>query len=79
VEGAAESPVAYVEGVYVKPDFQRQGFAKKLISVAEDWAKQKGLTQLASDTGVTNLQSINFHKEVGFTEAERIVCFIKNI
>jgi aminoglycoside 6'-N-acetyltransferase I len=79
VEGATESPVAYVEDVYVKPTYQRQGIAKKLIDQAEDWAKQKGITQLASDTNITNLQSIHFHEKIGFAEAERIVCYIKNI
>lgn len=79
VEGATESPVAYVEGVYVKPAYQRQGIAKKLIDQAEDWAKQRGITQLSSDTNITNLQSIHFHEKIGFVEAERIVCYIKNI
>ena len=79
VEGATELPIAYVEGVYVKPNFQKQGVAKKLIRAAEDWAKQKGYKQMASDTGITNLVSIEFHKKIGFTEAERIVCFIKDL
>jgi aminoglycoside 6'-N-acetyltransferase I len=79
VEGATESPVAYVEGVYVKPAYQSQGIAKKLIDQAVDWANQRGITQLASDTNITNLQSIHFHKKIGFIEVGRIVCYIKNI
>lgn len=79
VEGANSWPIAYVEGVYVKPDFQKQGIASKLISVAEAWAREKGIKQLASDAELTNVQSINFHKQVGFTEAGKIVCFIKNL
>jgi aminoglycoside 6'-N-acetyltransferase I len=79
VEGATDPPVAYVEGVYVQPKYQKQGIAKKLISVAEDWAKQKGLKQIASDTDLTNTPSIDFHKKIGFIEVERIVCFIKEL
>jgi aminoglycoside 6'-N-acetyltransferase I len=29
VEGADDSPVAYVEGLYVKPSYQKQGIAQK--------------------------------------------------
>jgi aminoglycoside 6'-N-acetyltransferase I len=79
VEGAEASPVAYIEGIYVKPAFQKQGIAKKLIRVAEDWARQKGLTQIASDTEITNRTSVYFHKKVGFVEVERLVCFIKDL
>ena len=79
VEGATDLPVAYIEAVYVKIEYQRQGIARKLIRVAEEWAKQKGVKQIASDTNITNLASINFHKKIGFEEAERIVCFIKDL
>lgn len=79
VEGADDLPVAYVEGIYVKPKYQKQGVAKQLMAVSEAWAKQKGLTQMASDTSVENSASIEFHQKIGFTEAERIVCFIKTL
>jgi aminoglycoside 6'-N-acetyltransferase I len=79
VEGADEMPVAYVEAIYVKPAFQKRGIARDLISAAEKWAMQKGLKQIGSDTDTTNPPSIEFHKAVGFTEVERIVCFIKNL
>jgi aminoglycoside 6'-N-acetyltransferase I len=79
VEGATDLPVAYVEGIYVKPNYQKQGIAKKLIKVAEDWANQMGLKQLASDTDIANSNSIDFHNKTGFIEVERIVCFIKKL
>jgi aminoglycoside 6'-N-acetyltransferase I len=79
VEGANDLPVAYIEGIYVQPAHQKQGIAKKLISVAGDWAKQKGLKQIASDTDVANTESIDFHKKIGFEEVERVVCFIKDL
>ena len=57
--------------------FQR--IAKKLVELGENWGKEKGCTQYASDTEITNQQSIAFHKKVGFSEANRLVCFIKDI
>lgn len=72
-------PVAYIEGIYVKPAYQKQGIAKELVKIAENWVKEKGFTQIASDTESGNLGSIDFHTKSGFTEVERIVCFIKNL
>jgi aminoglycoside 6'-N-acetyltransferase I len=79
VEGSSDLPVAYVEGIYVKPDYQKKGIAKTLIEVAENWAREKGLKQIASDTDINNLTSISFHKKMGFIEVGRIVCFIKEL
>ena len=79
VEGATELPVAYIEGIYVKPEFQKKGIAKKLIDIAENWATTKGLKQIASDAELINVPGIDFHKKLGFIEVERVVCFIKNI
>ena len=79
VEGATTSPVVYIEGLYVKPEYRKSGIAKKLVELGENWGKEKGCTQYASDTEITNRQSIAFHKKVGFSEANRLVCFIKDI
>jgi len=79
VEGAADLPIACLEAIYVKPDYQKQGIAKKMIDFAENWCREKGYKQLASDTSTTNIASIDFHNKIGFTEVERIVCFIKDL
>jgi aminoglycoside 6'-N-acetyltransferase I len=79
VEGAKDSPVAYVEGIYVKREYQKKGIAKKLMNCAEKWVKRKGYNQLASDTDITNVASIDFHKKIGFVEVERKICFIKDL
>ena len=79
VEGATSSPIAYVEGIYIRSTLRRKGWAAKLIQQAEFWAKEKGLNQLASDAEINNLSSIDFHKHLGFQEANRIVCFIKEL
>ncbi len=79
VEGAAQSPTAYVEGIFVKEGFRQLGLSKKLLQLAEKWALQKGCVQLASDAEISNTASIDFHKKVGFEEVNRIVCFIKEL
>lgn len=79
VEGTDDLPVAYIEALYIKAAYQREGFGKQLINVAELWAKQKGCSQLASDTELNNTKAIDFHKKAGFEEVNRIVCFVKNL
>jgi len=79
VEGASSSPIGYVEGIYVKPGYRKQGVAKELIKVAEKWAKKRGCKELGSDTELSNVDSQKFHKKLGFKKADTIVHFIKKI
>ena len=79
VEGATQSPVGYIEGIYVHPDFRKIGIGNHLISLAEKWCKEKGCSQIASDTEIQNTKSITFHKNRGFRETARIVTFIKDV
>jgi len=79
VEGTVTSPVAYIEGIYVKPRDRKSGIARELVELGEKWAKEKGCTQFASDTEIGNSQSIRFHKKVGFKEVNRLVSFLKDI
>lgn len=79
VEGASQLPIAYIEGVYVKQSYQRNGVAKQLMKSAENWATQKKLIQIASDTVLQNTAGRQFHINVGFTEVERLICYIKNV
>lgn len=79
VEGCNSSPVAYLEGIYVKPNYQRQGIAKVLIDFAKNWALEKGLNELASDCELNNHNSELFHKKVGFKEVNRIICFTMDL
>jgi aminoglycoside 6'-N-acetyltransferase I len=79
VEGTTELPVAYIEGIYVKPEYQKQGLGKTLIQEAQKWGLQNGCKQIASDTELHNAAGIDFHKHAGFTETNRIVCFVKEL
>ena len=79
VPGAIQSPVAYIEGIYVKENYRKQGIGKALIQYAEQWAIEQGCTQLASDALLDNTESHNFHTHIGFEEVERVVYFIKPV
>jgi aminoglycoside 6'-N-acetyltransferase I len=79
VEGADDSPVAYIEGLYVKPSYQKRGIAQNLVGLAEAWGRKKDCKQVASDTELSNVLSIDFHKKMGFEEVNRVVCFVKGL
>lgn len=79
VEGTSTSPVAYIEGLYVTPQYRNQGIAKALVNRGEQWGKTMGAREYASDTGIENQQSISVHHKLGFVEARRIVCFTRAI
>ena len=79
VEGTDSSPVGYLEGIYVAEEYRKHGIARELLSACERWAKEKGCTEFASDCELSNVQSLQFHLNVGFEEANRIICFNKKI
>lgn len=79
VEGTASSPVGYLEGIFVLPAYRNQGRARALLERCEQWAREKGCTEFASDCELDNEASLAFHLQVGFTEANRIICFHKTL
>ena len=79
VEGTCTSPVGYLEGVYMDRAFRGRGYAKQLVAACEQWAKEKGCTEFASDCELSNTDSLKFHLQTGFTEANRIICFTKKL
>lgn len=79
VEGTNGSPVGYLEGIFVQEEHRKQGFAKQLLNYCEKWAKEKGCSEFASDCELDNEISRQFHKKLGFNEANRIICFAKKI
>ena len=79
VEGTESSPVGYLEGIYVAESGRKQGIARELVRACENWAKEKGCREFASDCELSNTQSLNFHLNVGFEEVNRIICFTKKL
>lgn len=79
VEGTGTSPVGYLEGIYVKPEYRRKGIARALLAYARQWAAERGCREFASDCLLENEDSRAFHNRIGFTEANTIVCFTMKI
>lgn len=79
VEGTHSSPVGYLEGIFILPEYRKKGYAVGLLAECELWAREKGCTEFASDCELDNTGSLSFHLAMGFEEANRIICFKKNI
>ena len=79
VNGCKSSPVAFLEGIYVTPEFRRQGVARQLCEAAERWGLSKGCTELASDSLIDNRLGHEMHRGLGFEETERVVYFKKSL
>ena len=79
VEGTQSSPVGYLEGLYVEESYRRQHFAQHLVQACEQWAKTIGCSEFASDCELSNADSLNVHLKLGFTVANRIICFTKKL
>ena len=79
VEGTKSRLTGYIEGLFVKPEFRRKGIAEKLVKHAKKWSEGFGCTELASDCTIDNEASQKFHKYMGFSETNRIVCYIVTI
>ncbi|MFW6311622.1 MAG: GNAT family N-acetyltransferase, partial [Nanoarchaeota archaeon] len=79
VQGSNTRPVGYVEGIYVNPKYRKKGIAKELIKIAEQWSLKNGCKELGSDAELENIDSQNFHRNLGFKEVNKTINFIKVI
>ncbi|MBM3944773.1 MAG: GNAT family N-acetyltransferase [SAR202 cluster bacterium] len=79
VEGCDTSPVAYLEGIYVRPGFRRRGVARLLVAAAEAWGRSRGCAEFASDADLDNAVSHEMHRRLGFHETGRVVYFKKGL
>ena len=72
-------PVGYVEGWYVTENYRRKGVGKKLFAAAEDWARNQGCVEIASDTWIDNLVSQRVHEALGYKVVDRCVHYRKTL
>jgi aminoglycoside 6'-N-acetyltransferase I len=76
-DGCDSMPVPHVEGWYVEGFARGRGVGRALMEAAENWARERGFVELASDTEIHNEPSLAAHARCGFHETERLVKFRK--
>ena len=78
-EGCETSPVGYLEGWFVQEEYRGKGVVWIMTQAAENWVREKGCTEVASDTWLENEPSIRAHLKMGYDEVERLVHFVKQL
>lgn len=79
VEDCETDAVGYLEGWFVEPEFRQTGIGAKLVASAENWARNKGCTEMASDSEIGNDLSLKAHQSLGYEETSRLVHLRKDL
>lgn len=60
-----EREEAYVNELIVHPDWRGQGIARKLIRAVQEWARERGITQIRAGVIAANPAALDFWKKIG--------------
>ena len=75
--GCESLRVLFLEGIAVDLAHRGSGTATALMAAIEDWARRKGISEIASDALLTDSAGQAFHRALGFAETERVIGFRK--
>ncbi|WP_367872695.1 GNAT family N-acetyltransferase [Luteolibacter sp. Populi] len=78
-EDCTTRPVGYLEGIFVLPEQRGRGIGRALVTAVQDWAVACGCREMASDCLHENVESIEFHKRLGFEVVDTLVHFRRGI
>ncbi len=79
VEDCHSENVGYLEGWWIEPDYRLNGIGRKLVKTAENWAREKGCSEMASDSEIGNEVSLEAHLKLGYEETSRLVHLCKDL
>ncbi len=71
--------VGSVEGWFVIPEERRRGVGAALVAVAENWARDQGCMEMASDAALDNRISAQAHAALGYAQVAEVRCFRKDL
>lgn len=59
---------AEIKRMYVRPEFQRRGLARRLLTELEQSALEAGVTRLILETGLAQPEAIALYRSMGYEE-----------
>ena len=77
--GCESVRLLFLEGIAVDPAHRDSGTAAAIMAVIEDWARDAGISEIASDALLTDAEAQAFHRALGFAETERVIGFRKAV
>ncbi len=79
IGGVKSLPVGYLEGLFVRLENRRQGVAKELLAVAQEWAQFAGCEEMISEVALENQTGQKLHDALGFEAAKRVVFYRRRV
>jgi aminoglycoside 6'-N-acetyltransferase I len=79
VAGCTTSPVGYLEAWFVNEEARRKRIGAMLVRAGENWAREKGCTEMGSDCELDNDVSLSAHIAIGYQEVNRVIEFRKTL
>jgi ribosomal protein S18 acetylase RimI-like enzyme len=67
----AQDQALFIENVAVDPALQGQGLGRRLMTFAEQQARQRGMRELRLYTNEVMVENLVFYQRLGFEEIER--------
>ena len=62
---------AHLQSIMVSEPYRKSGIGKKLIEAAQQWAREKGATEMRLDVWEFNQGTIRFYEKMGFHTLKR--------
>lgn len=72
-------PIAYLEKISIKSNYQNKGIDKKLLNKCEAWAKDRGCTKFTASCSITDEKAMDLYKYSGFSEISKVAYFSKEL
>jgi GNAT superfamily N-acetyltransferase len=73
-DGVTEEPCGYISLIATTKEAEGSGVATRLMSAAEDWARDRGYRLLSLDVFADNRRAVDFYRRGGFKiETRRMV------
>ncbi len=71
--------MANVLGIAVSEEYRHQGLGRALLSAAEEWAKDKGISEMRLNSGAIRKEAHRFYRNSGYTDEKEQIRFIKRL